>query len=338
MSRRDGSSVKTTRAATRAATRPATESRRLSQVLAAGLERKLSISTCLPCNQPKQAAATDLLLDYESEEQMREAGARFLEKRCPEDNRGCDAERDGLPIDPISYEEFEAAERNGRDRDATKVVILGCGHALTLETVQSFNQGRAVAMCPMLRSHRGGENGNYLLTATERDEIGFTPATDEIRYEDEDGDVFVYVNGADGEVLVRVELADGTIKFYEGPIGQERIVRIEYPDAENHFYEGSRGEERLVRLEDSGTNYYYEGESSMERLVRIEESNGDKYFFEGPKNHERQIRFENDEGKIIFYEGAMDEERKVLTITPDGYKIFHEGPKGQESIVRVVKD
>jgi hypothetical protein len=306
------------------ATRAATDASRLSRVLAAGMERKLSLKTCLPCKQSVQkhaaaAAATDLLLDYESEEQMRKAGARFLAKQCPEDEDGCDAERDGVPFDPISYDEFE--KEGGRGRDATRVMILGCGHAFTLETVQKHNRGRSEAVCPLMRTHPGGENGNYLLNPTEQDELGFTPApAEEIREEDEDGDVVIYVGGPDGEVLVRIEFADGTTKYYEGPRGEEHIVRIKYPDDETQFYEGPKGEERQVKIEYSdGTTNYYEGLSGEERLVRMENSDGDKYFYEGPKDEERKVRRETADGYTIHYEGAMDEERIVRIEHEDYY-------------------
>lgn len=269
-----------------------TNANRLSQVLAAGMERKLSLNKCFPCVQPVQpvqsvqkhaaaAAATDLLLDYESEEQMREAGARFLA-----------TEPDSGPFDPVSYDEFKASEReDGRDRDPTRVMILGCGHAFTIATVRKHNMGRTVAMCPLMRTHQGGENGNYVLDSTEQAEIGFVPASPgEIRQEYGNGDTDVFVDSPDGEVLVRSEFEDGTTKYFEGAYGEERVVRIEYADGDTAFFEGPRDEPYMVRMRSpDGTVRYYEGGPDNEALVRIEYPNGNTEFYQGQAGEERRV-------------------------------------------------
>jgi hypothetical protein len=288
--------------------------------------------------QAAAAAATDLLVDYESEEQMREAGARFLAKQCPEDKDDCDTDRDGVPFDPVSFDEFEAAENGGRDRDATRVMILGCGHAFTLETVQKHNRNKSVALCPLMRMHAGGQNGNYVLTPTEQAEIGFTAVLQEIREDDEDGDVVVYVDGPDGRILVRVEFSGAQTNYYEGARDEEHIVRIEYGDGEIDFYDGPKGQERRVKSrQPDGTMHYYEGETGEERLVRMEYVDGDQYFYAGPKDFERIVRFEGDGGVVVYYEGQMGYERIVRRTTPDGYDFYYEGPKGRERMVRYDK-
>ena len=182
---------------------------RLSQVLAAGLERQLLLETCHPCRrQSAPTAPTDLVVDYESEEQLRAAGARRLELD------------DGVPWDPISFDDFERAD--GRERDSSRVMILGCGHAFTLRTVQRHNQGRSRPVCPRMREHQTAD-GNYYLTATEQAELGLT-----LTYRAHPTGQPDIVYGPDGR-MVRATFPDGQVQFFEGPQGQERKVRLTLP-------------------------------------------------------------------------------------------------------------
>ena len=357
--------------------RAASNANRLSQVLAAGLEQKLSLETCRPC-QPAQrrhaAAPINTVLDYKSEEQLREAGARFLAKECPEDDDDCNVDEDGIPFDPISYDHFQAADGNGREREASRVMILGCGHAFTLRTVRNHNINRAKPVCPMMRTH-GGADGNYYLNddevnEMEMDEMGGMEMDNSLtRRQNSDGSIQFYRDSNNGPKLVKMRLPNGNQQYYEGQRGEESLVRLVEPDgATTYYYLGTRGEERVIRKvvimtrehsitthyqgpggeeravmrvevvspddQDDNVKTYYEGPKGEERVVTMEFGIGDYEHYLGPRGQERMVRREDADGDTTYYEGPQNEERIVRQEDTDGNKYYFEGPRGQELMVR----
>lgn len=134
MSTRPTPSTPTTPPHPRAA---ASNADRLSQVLAAGLERQLSLETCRPCKrQPEQrlrsaAAPTNKVVDYDKETDWATIwgdrypnGPRFT-KGCPDDEPGCD-DKDYVPVDGVTLEEFDQGK---------PIIILECGHCFNIENL-----------------------------------------------------------------------------------------------------------------------------------------------------------------------------------------------------------
>jgi hypothetical protein len=274
---------------------------RLSQVLAAGLERKASLQVCPPCRsvaQWRRTAATDVLLDYESEAQLRDeaqrAGIRpLVEKQCPEDDDDCDAEKEGVPYDAISFDEFKPANPQ-TGRRATEVMLLGCGHSFQLSTVQNHNRDRPVPFCPRMREHRGTEDGNYRLTQAEITEIGWVAP---VQSDDEDDAAFQ----EEFFIFRFQDSAENPVQRTFGPNGE--VLSVQYL-SRTTYYEGPRGEEHRVR-EESNAN-----QSADYRFVA---------FFEGPRGADRMTRKElrtypgMEVLSTTFYEGEKDDERIVRT-------------------------
>jgi len=343
--------------------RAASAANRLSQVLAAGLEQKLSLGICAPCNRAGQlvqrrAAATDRIVENDEDvDWSRVTGPRYpngprFAKTCPEDDdprQDCD-EEDKVNTDPISLEEFGIGK---------PIMVLGCGHCFNPDTLARWVRGKKSRKCVY--------DDNYDMTNKELEEIGFTPEEmgeilpgnfTRLQLEDR---VLIYRNDERGQVLVRAEFpegvrffegssgeermvrseyASGEVLFYEGPLGEERMLRMEYADGHVQFYEGPRDEERHVRSEwpnrANGEVQFYEGPRDEERLVSIKFANGEVQFHEGPMDEERLVRSEFADREVQFHEGPRDEERLVRSEFADGHVSFFEGPQGEEHLVRLV--
>ena len=153
--------------------RTASNADRLSQVLAAGLERQLSLETCRPCKRqpaqrPRSAAAaaptapTDLVVDYDKgTDWSRVTGDRYpngprFTKGCPDDEPDCD-DGDKVPVDAITQEEFN---------DGRPIIILGCGHCFNIDSLARWASTK--------RSRRCIYN-DYDMTNAELAELGLTP-------------------------------------------------------------------------------------------------------------------------------------------------------------------
>jgi len=293
---------------------------------------------CLPCEP------TDKVVDYESEGQLRSEGATRLFKGCPENLPDC-MERQKVPWDQVELEEFSKGK---------EVMILGCGHAFKIRTVQNWNIGKATATCPLRGLHQGqDEDGNYFLNEDEQSEINWQPTADDdenndesddddddgiaevvhegeganrrlVRIEWQDYGVYHYEGVRNEESLVRIERLDGSVEHFEGEKDQERLVRTEWPDGTVEHFEGGKGREHLVvsRLPD-GSVEHYEGEKDQERLVRTEWPDGRMEYFEGGKDREHLVVNMLPDGIVQYYEGEKDRERLVSTEWPDGRMETH---------------
>ena len=301
---------------------------RLSQVLAAGLERKGSLQVCPPCRsvaQWRRTAATDVLLDYESEAQLRDeaqrAGIRpLVEKQCPEDDDDCDAEKEGVPYDAISFDEFKPANPQ-TGRRATEVMLLGCGHSFQLSTVQNHNRDRPVPFCPRMREHGGTADGNYRLTPAEITEIGWVAPVQSDDEEDEEVDAAFQ----EEYFIFRFQDAENPVQRTFGPNGE--VLSVQYM-SKTTYYEGPRGEEHRVRTESNATQgdylfvAFFEGPRGADRMTHkeVRQYPGMELlsttFYEGEKDDERMVRREQTT-TVEYFEGGADEE---LVVREDVYR------------------
>lgn len=290
----------------------ASNANRLSEVLAAGLERKFSHVTCRPC-MPRVSADIGRLVDYDDDtDWSRITGDRYpngprFTKGCPDDNPDCD-EESKIPVDAITLEQFNT----GRE-----IIILGCGHCFNVSSLERWARSKRSRKCVY---------NDYDMTDEELAELGLSPALQplaaqgalqppvtEIREDDEDGTVKVYLSSADGPVLVRVEYANGVVASFEGPRGEERIVRAQTARGNIAFFEGPRNQERVVRTQDvNGYLQFFEGSRGEERMVRIQFSDGSVGFFEGSRGQERMVRFRFANGDTVLVEGSREEQLEAI--------------------------
>lgn len=310
---------------------------RLSAVLSAGLERKLSLDVCAPCGrnprparpvQPVQrrAAATDLLVENDVDTDWSRItapaypnGPRFT-RGCPDDDPGC-PDDDKVDIDPITLDEFAI----GKD-----IMVLGCGHCYNPASLARWVRSKKSRKCVY---------NDYNMTSAELAEIGVTveeaggPWTDDlIRVEGLNGFVKYYRMENGVQVLTIVQLPNGQEDIFEGPWGEERKVRARTVDGDVHFFEGAPGEEHLIRKElSSGLIFFYSGDANEERLQRIEIPTGETQYYEGDKDEERLVRITYaNTGEIGYYEGDPDQERRVKSVFANGEIQIFEGPMGEE--------
>ena len=125
-----------------------------------------------------------------------------------------------------------------------------------------------------------------------------------------------------------------------GQFGGRVLVRIETVDGDVQFYEGP--EERHVRTRSAdGEVVIYDGPEGQERVVRVEYSGSDDgqidgytRYYEGPAGEERKVRSELPDGEIHFFEGPGDEERVVRVEFASGDVAHYEGPTDEERQVR----
>lgn len=320
----------------------APDANRLSQVLAAGLERKLSLGTCRPCTpnaagRRQAAVATDRLVDYNEDTDWSRVtadrypnGPRFA-KACPDDYEGpfCD-EEDKVPVDGITLHEFK------RNRP---IMILGCGHCFNPDSLARWVQTNRTRMCTY---------NDYSMTNKELAELGFTPTFQplpsvpltgpEIRVEDGEGNLKFYRESDDGLAMVRQEFTGGRTVYLEGPRGGEYIVlMVNSTDGTTYYFEGPASWERLVRVvELDGTTTYFEGESEEENMVKRVFPDGATNYYEGPDGEERKVRRVDSDGNTTFYEGESGEEHIVRMWYLDDTTVDYEGPSDEERKVRMV--